>query len=177
MRTGRSVKHTVTGFTPRKTSFPPLKLILFAFCTKRTSTFFDCLPPAKLGNQKVLSRGWCSQKISVHGASTLEFNRSSRLESKASLQSLEHHFADVSTTGRAMRFKPACGVHRVTPDVVNEFSDADKARNDAADLHPDAQTEAAELAVQLSDVFVHRQRHRSHGGEMIRILLECTTGH
>src|ERR1051325_3747800 len=101
---------------------------------------------------------------------------SSRLESKASLQSLEHRFADVSTTGRAMRFKPACGVHRVTPDVVNEFADADKARNDAADLQPDAQTEAAELAVRLADVFVHRQRHRGHSGEMIRILLDQAAG-
>src|SRR5437660_9614810 len=118
------------------------------------------------------SWGWCAQKISVHRASTLEFNRSSRLESKAPLQSLEHHFADVSTTGRAMRFKPACGVHRVTPDVVNEFADADDASNDAPDLQPDSQTEAAELAVQLADVFVHRQRHRGHSGEMIRILLD-----
>src|SRR5436190_24317901 len=42
----RSVKHTVTGFTPHKTIFPLLKLTFFAFCTKRTSTFFDCLPPA-----------------------------------------------------------------------------------------------------------------------------------
>src|ERR1700704_4389220 len=87
---------------------------------------------------------------------------SSGLESKASLQSLEHHFADVSTTGRAMRFKPACGVHRVTPDVVNEFADANDAGNDAADLQSDAQTEAAELAVQLADVFVHRQGHHGH---------------
>src|SRR6266481_6360590 len=46
MRAGRSVKHTVTGFTPRRTSFPLLKVIFFAFCTKRTSTFFDCLPLA-----------------------------------------------------------------------------------------------------------------------------------
>src|SRR5437762_12611034 len=46
MRAGRSVKHTVTGLTPRKTIFPLLKLTFFAFCTKRTSTFFDCLPPA-----------------------------------------------------------------------------------------------------------------------------------
>src|SRR5205823_10431534 len=46
MRAGRSVKATVTGFTPRNTSFPLLKLTFFAFCTKRTSTFFDCLPPA-----------------------------------------------------------------------------------------------------------------------------------
>src|SRR6266581_9106479 len=46
MRAGRSVKHTVTGFTPRRTSFPLLKLTFFAFCTKRTSTFFDCLPLA-----------------------------------------------------------------------------------------------------------------------------------
>src|SRR6266513_1514934 len=46
MRAGRSVKATVTGFTPRKTSFPLLKLTFFAFCTKRTSTFFDCLPVA-----------------------------------------------------------------------------------------------------------------------------------
>src|SRR4029077_9539743 len=46
IRAGRSVKHTVTGSTPRKTSFPSLKLIFFAFCTKRTSTFFDCLPVA-----------------------------------------------------------------------------------------------------------------------------------
>src|SRR5436305_189476 len=46
MRAGRSVKQTVTGLTPRKTSFPWLKLTFFAFCTKRTSTFFDCLPPA-----------------------------------------------------------------------------------------------------------------------------------
>src|SRR5438128_1681270 len=46
-RAGRSVKQTVTGFTPRKTSFPSLKLTFFAFCTKRTSTFFsDCLPVA-----------------------------------------------------------------------------------------------------------------------------------
>src|SRR5437867_12744950 len=46
MRAGRSVKHTVTGFTPRRASFPSLKLTFFAFCTKRTSTLFDCLPPA-----------------------------------------------------------------------------------------------------------------------------------
>src|SRR5437660_9331662 len=47
MRAGRSVKQTVTEFTPRKTSFPSLKLTFFAFCTKRTSTFFsDCLPVA-----------------------------------------------------------------------------------------------------------------------------------
>src|SRR4029453_12848820 len=46
IRAGRSVKHTVTGFTPRKTTFPSLKLIFFAFCTNRTSTFFDCLPVA-----------------------------------------------------------------------------------------------------------------------------------
>src|SRR5438128_3004106 len=46
MRVGRSVKQTVTGFTSRRTSFPWLKLTSFAFCTKRTSTFFDCLPPA-----------------------------------------------------------------------------------------------------------------------------------
>src|SRR5207253_9984977 len=46
MRAGRSVKATVTGFTPRKTSFPLLKLTFFAFCTKRTSTLFDCLPLA-----------------------------------------------------------------------------------------------------------------------------------
>src|SRR5437588_9848577 len=129
-------------------------------------------PRAKLGSQKVFSRSSCVQKISVHRASTLEVNRPSRLESKTSLQSLEHGFADVSTTGRAMRFKPACGVHRVTPDVVNEFADADDARNDAADLQPDAQTEVAEIAVQLADVFVHRQRHRGHSGEMIRILLD-----
>src|SRR5205807_307523 len=128
------------------------------------------------GSQKVFSRSWCVQKISVHRASTLEVNRSSRLESKASLQSLEYRFADVSTTGRAMRFKPACGVHRVTPDVVNEFADADYARNDAADLQPDAQTEAAELAVRLADVFVHRQRHRGHSGEMIRIPLDSAAG-
>jgi hypothetical protein len=47
MRAGRSVKQTVTEFTPRKTSFPSLKLTFFAFCTNRTSTFFsDCLPVA-----------------------------------------------------------------------------------------------------------------------------------
>src|SRR2546421_5040214 len=47
MRAGRSVKQTVTEFTPRKTSFPSLKLTSFAFCTNRTSTFFsDCLPVA-----------------------------------------------------------------------------------------------------------------------------------
>src|SRR5207302_2758235 len=46
MRAGRSVKQTVTGFTSRRTSFPWLKLTFFAFCTKSTSTFFDCLPPA-----------------------------------------------------------------------------------------------------------------------------------
>src|SRR5947199_10148149 len=46
MRAGRSVKQTVTGFTPPKTSFPLLKVTFFAFCTKSTSTFFDCLPPA-----------------------------------------------------------------------------------------------------------------------------------
>src|SRR6476646_5945866 len=47
MRAGRSVKQTVTEFTPRKTSFPSLKLTFFAFCTTRTSTFFsDCLPVA-----------------------------------------------------------------------------------------------------------------------------------
>src|SRR5881275_2938 len=101
-----------------------------------------------------------------------ENNRSSGLQSKASLQSLEHYFTDVSTTGRAMRFKPACGVHRVTPDVVNEFADADDAGNDAADVQTDAQTEVAELAVQLADVFVHRERHRGHSGEMIRIPLD-----
>src|SRR5882757_313293 len=130
------------------------------------------LPRAKLGSQKVFSRSWCVQKIGVHRASTLEFNRSSRLESKASLQSFEHRFADVSTTGRGMRFKPAGGVHRVTPDVVNEFADADDAGNDAADLQPDAQTEVAELAVQLAYVFMHPQGHRGHSGEMIRILLD-----
>src|ERR1044072_5133318 len=116
------------------------------------------------------------REIGVHRATTFEFNPSSRLESKPSLQSLEHRFADVSTTGRAMRFKPACGVYRVTPDVVNEFADADDARNDAADLQPDAQTEAAELAVRLADVFVHRQRHRGHSGEMIGILLDQAAG-
>src|SRR6266446_217854 len=46
MRAGRSVKHTVTGLTPRKTSFPLLKLTFLTFCTKRTSTFLDCLPLA-----------------------------------------------------------------------------------------------------------------------------------
>src|SRR6476659_6965362 len=47
MRAGRSVKQTVTEFTPCKTSFPSLKLTFFAFCTNRTSTFFsDCLPVA-----------------------------------------------------------------------------------------------------------------------------------
>src|SRR5205823_8494629 len=46
MRAGRSVKQTVTGLTSRRSSFPWLKLTFFAFCTKRTSTFFDCLPPA-----------------------------------------------------------------------------------------------------------------------------------
>src|SRR5439155_25078948 len=46
MRAGRLVKHTVTGFTPRKMSFPLWKLTFFAICTKSTSTFFDCLPLA-----------------------------------------------------------------------------------------------------------------------------------
>src|SRR5207302_10091796 len=98
--------------------------------------------------------------------------RPSRLHSKTSSQSLAHDFTNVTTTRRAMRFKPACSVHRVTPDVVNEFADADDAGNDAADVQTDAQTEVAELAVQLADVFVHRERHRGHSGEMIRILLD-----
>ena len=44
---------------------------------------------AKTRQPESFSWGWCAQKISVHRASTLEFNRSSRIESKASLQSLE----------------------------------------------------------------------------------------
>src|SRR5947207_11072313 len=123
---------------------------------RRTERFALASATSKTRQPESFSWGWCAQKISVHRASTLEFNRSSRIESKASLQSLEHRFADVSPTGRALRLKPACRVHRITPNVVNEFADANYAGNDAAGLQSDAQTEAAELAVQLADVFVHR---------------------
>src|SRR5207244_6593006 len=102
-----------------------------------------CIPREQNAAARKLSWGWCTQEISIHRASTLEFNRSSRIEGKASLQSLEHRFADVSPTGSALRFKPACRVHRIAPDVVNEFADANDAGNDAAGLQSDAQAEAA----------------------------------
>src|ERR1700704_5967573 len=143
---------------------------------RRTERFAWASATSKTRQRESFSWGCFAQKISIHRASTLEFNRSSRIEGKSSLQSFEHRFADVSPTGRALRFKPACRVHRITPDVVNELADANDAGNDAPGLQSDAQTEAAELAIQLADVFVHRQGHSGHSGEMIRILLDQATG-
>ena len=67
------------------------------------------------------------QEVGIHHALALDVERAARLERVGAAQDVARLRGDMDLPWRAECLHAACGVHRVAPDVVDEFVRADDA--------------------------------------------------
>src|SRR5262249_44937346 len=117
------------------------------------------------------ARRSCSahEKVRLHRALTFDVQWPARLKLKVVAKQVICFSRDVNTAGSAETFHTARGIHRVAPDIVDEFVRANHAGNDRPNMNPnpDFQIDAQTGAHALYDV-QHLDRECGHSVRVVR---------
>src|SRR5688572_2620645 len=97
------------------------------------------------------------------GALAFDFDGAARLKRIATLEVLYHTACDLNGIWQPVRFHAARHIHRVTPEVVDEFVSPHDAGDDWPAVDPDAQPNGRVMALaELACDFHHLLRHGHH---------------